>query len=321
MAGDDRRRGLPDAGLHDGRPTRSLSGTTCTACSPRPASTGATNSPTSPGFANYIMWNCLPGMLEYGYGDTPHVDNKLGRWWMYTHLSETMHWYGASRPQEAALAAYLRQRFPASFNTSIWCLYPYLLTDLEQAPPPLDPGKLPAARFFPEHGPGLHAFGRRPRRYLLPPLGRGYHRAAPSLRRRSLHDLQAGLPRPRNTGTRQGQTPTTCRTTTPRPSPDNTLLVKIPGEKPSPYWNGTVYGQAGGQDKQVGSKVVAFETGPDYSYVALDLAPVYNAEKCSQVVRQFLHVLPDHFVVFEPRSSGEGRLREDPGCCTSRASR
>ncbi|MBU0606933.1 MAG: hypothetical protein KKI08_03565, partial [Armatimonadetes bacterium] len=79
----------------------------------------------------------------------------------------------------------------------------------------------------------------------------------------------------------------------------NCVLIKMPGERPSPYWNGEVYAQAGGQDKQVGSKVIAFETNPQYTYVAVDMTPVYNAEKCAQAVRQFLFLMPDHFVVFD----------------------
>ena len=79
----------------------------------------------------------------------------------------------------------------------------------------------------------------------------------------------------------------------------NCILIKMPGEAPSPYWNGEVYGQAGGQNKTIGSEITAFETNPHFTYVAADATPVYNAEKCALMVRQFLFLPPDHFVVFD----------------------
>jgi len=75
--------------------------------------------------------------------------------------------------------------------------------------------------------------------------------------------------------------------------------VKMPGEEPAPYWNGKVHGNAGGQFKTTGSEIVAFETGPHFTYVAGDASPVYRPEKCSQVVRQFIFIPPAHFVVLD----------------------
>jgi heparin/heparan-sulfate lyase len=79
----------------------------------------------------------------------------------------------------------------------------------------------------------------------------------------------------------------------------NCVLIKMPGEAPSPYWNGEVYGQAGGQFEQLGSKVVAFETGPQFTYVAGDATATYNPKKCRLAVRQFVFLPPNHFVVFD----------------------
>jgi heparin/heparan-sulfate lyase len=249
------------------------------------------------GFANYIMWNCLPGLLEYGYGDTPHVDNKLTRWWMYTHLSHVMHFYGQTRPKEAALAAYLRERFPVYFNTGGLCIYPYVLTDLAQAPPPTDPKQLPAARFFRQMGQVFMRSGDGPNDTYALLAGDGptaQHRHYDAGHFTIYKQGYLAL----DTGTREGNTDN-LQNYFAQTIAHNCVLVKMPGEPPSAYWNGTVNAQAGGQNAQVGSKVIAFETNADYSYAAVDLTPTYNAQKCAQVVRQFLFVMPDHFVVFD----------------------
>jgi len=249
------------------------------------------------GFPNYIMWGSLPGLLEYGYGDTPHVDNRLTRWPMYNHLSEIMHFYGQSRPQEAALAAYLRQRFPVYFSTSSLCIHPYLLTGLDTAPPPLDPKRLPAARFFPLMGQVFMRSGDGLTDTYAMIAGdgiTGQHRHYDAGHFTIFKQGFLAL----DTGTRQGNTDN-LQNYFAQTIAHNCILIKMPGEKPSPYWNGEVYAQAGGQDKQVGSKVIAFETNSTYTYVALDLTPTYNAAKCQQMVRQFVYVMPDHFVVFD----------------------
>ena len=84
----------------------------------------------------------------------------------------------------------------------------------------------------------------------------------------------------------------------------NCILIKMPSEPPSQYWNGPVYGQAGGQNRQVGSKVIAFETGPHVTYVAGDATPVYRAEKCAPMVRQLVFILS-----FSTRGDVGGHLR------------
>lgn len=249
------------------------------------------------GFSNYILWNLLPGNLEFGYGDTPHLHNRLPSTWMHTHLSHLMHVYGALRPEDAALAATLRERFKPYVSGAAWCVYPFVLTDLEKAPPPLDLGVLPAARFFPAMGQVFMRSGAGPEdTYLMLSVDgqtgqhRHYDAGHFTLYRQGFLAL--------DTGTRHGNTDN-LQNYFAQTIAHNCVLIKMPGEKPSRYWNGTVVAQAGGQNLQVGSKVVAFETDAHSSYVAMDLAPVYAAEKCASYTRQILFVMPDHVVVMD----------------------
>ncbi|MDP6778008.1 MAG: heparinase II/III family protein, partial [Candidatus Latescibacteria bacterium] len=99
-------------------------------------------------FPSYVFWNWLPGGLEFGYGDTPHVDNRLHLGSMYTHMSHIMHLYGEADPDRAALARYVRDLAGGDFTTRKWSVYPFLLSRLEQAPRASRPDRLPPARFF-----------------------------------------------------------------------------------------------------------------------------------------------------------------------------
>ncbi|MFW6437722.1 MAG: heparinase II/III domain-containing protein, partial [Armatimonadota bacterium] len=101
-----------------------------------------------------------------------------------------------------------------------------------------------------------------------------------------------------DTGTRRGNTDN-LQNYYAQTIAHNSILIKMPGEAPSRYWNGEVYDQAGGQNKSVGSEVIAFETGPHFSYVAGDATPVYHEDKCEMAVRQFIFLPPNHFVVFD----------------------
>jgi heparin/heparan-sulfate lyase len=45
--------------------------------------------------------------------------------------------------------------------------------------------------------------------------------------------------------------------------------------------------------------MLAFESHRPFAYVATDATPTYHPDKCAQMVRQFLFLPPDHFVVFD----------------------
>ena len=251
--------------------------------------------------SNYILWNWLPGNLEYGYGDTPHTTNRMPTGHMYSHMSHIMHLYHETHPDLAALARHVRDKAGGGFLGAYFGLYPLLLTDVEKAPPPLAPDRLPPARHFEamgqvfmRSGPGdddtyaLFACGG------ISPNHRHYDATHFTIYKRGFLAL--------DTGTRLGNTDN-LQNYYAQTIAHNCILIKMPGEPPSPYWGGQVFDQAGGQNRQIGSEIVAFETGPHFTYVAGDATPQYNAEKCSMMVRQFLFIPPDHFVVFDRATS------------------
>ena len=216
---------------------------------------------------------------------------------MYTHMSHIMHFYGETHPDQAALARHVRDLAGGDFGTRKWSVYPFLLSRLEQAPPASGPDTLPPARFFKRMGQLFMRSGSGDDdTYAL--FGcdgslrshRHYDAAHFTIYRSGYLAL--------DTGTRQGNTDN-LQNYFAQTVAHNCILIQMPGEPPSNYWNGEVFGQAGGQNSTVGSRAIAFETSTDYTYVATDASPVYSGEKCSEAVRQFVFLPPDHFVVFD----------------------
>ena len=248
-------------------------------------------------FPNYVIWNWLPGDLEFGYGDNAHVDNRMRTNWMYTHMSHIIHFFGQTHPEWAGLARYIRDMAGGGFPRDKWPFYAFLLDGLENAPPAQGPGILPPARHFEDLGQIFMRSGSVPDdTYALFCCGgslkshRHYDATHFTIFKKGFLALDSG--------TRQGNTDN-LQNYYAQTVAHNCILVKMPGEAPSPYWNGDVFGQAGGQNKTIGSEVIAFEANPHFTYIAANATPVYNREKCALMVRQFIFLPPDHFVVFD----------------------
>lgn len=246
---------------------------------------------------NYIIWNWLPDNLEYGYGDTPHKYNAFPVSNLYGHMGHIIHFFGKSHPDMAALAAYIRERAGGSWSASSWGIYPFLV-DLSDIPEPSNPQDvLPPARHFNEMGQVFMRSGSGPDDTYALFAGGGV------LAQHRQYDANNFIIYKRgflalDTGTRIGNTDN-LQNYFAQTVAHNCMLITMPGEEPASYWNGKVFANDGGQYKTTGSEIIAFETHPEYSYVCGDATPVYRPEKCEQAVRQFVHIQPDYFVVFD----------------------
>jgi heparin/heparan-sulfate lyase len=244
----------------------------------------------------YLLWNWLPGDHEFGYGDTPHLDNALRTASLFGHMSQIVHFFAKERPGLAALAARVRARVGGSTNTS-WFVHPFLAAGSrpEQAAGPVGPA--PLARHFEGMGQVIFRSGDGIEdTYALFACGGGLaqHRHLDANHFTLYHNGFLAL----DSGTREGNTDN-LQNYFAQTEAHNCVMIKMPGEPPVPYWNGEVFGNGGGQNTAVGSRVVAFETTPDFAYVAGDATPVYLPEKCELAVRQFIFVPPSYFVVFD----------------------
>ena len=82
----------------------------------------------------------------------------------------------------------------------------------------------------------------------------------------------------------------------------NVVLIQKPGEPLPNSWGPGYKGPEGkvnyGGMYGTTSKIVAYETNPVFSYVAADMTELYG-KKCTECVRQFVHLLPGVFVVYD----------------------
>ncbi|MBI3947872.1 MAG: hypothetical protein HY321_18270, partial [Armatimonadetes bacterium] len=79
----------------------------------------------------------------------------------------------------------------------------------------------------------------------------------------------------------------------------NGVLIYMEGEKLPGFWGQESDCNTGGMNRNFGAQVKAFETNDRYTYIASDATGCYNEAKAREVVRQFLFVYPDYFVVFD----------------------
>lgn len=255
-------------------------------------------------FPEYVIWNWLPGEREFGTGDSYHTTNKLSMSNMYTHMAQTMHFYGKSQPKRAAMARWMQDAIPDGRYTRTWPCHPFLLNRMDNAPPPAGPETLPPARHFSNMGQVFMRSGSGvDDTYALLTAG-GALRQHKHFDNNNFTIFKKGF-LALDTGTRpepgQHLYQYYCRTVA-----HNCILIHMPGEELPRYWGGPAPGEEdtgvvndGGQSSQLDSKVVAFETSPHFTYVASDATNCYNDEKCKLALRQFVFVPPDHFVIFD----------------------
>jgi hypothetical protein len=277
--------------------------------------------------ANYVIWNWIaadPVPLQFGYGDTPHTDNRLPIGQLYTHMANIRHLYGRAAPEAAALARHVQSLLPNPGRTrSTWFIYPFLLHDLDDSPEPLAPTICLMPRHFETMGQVFMRSGTGPHdTYCLFTCGGilRQHRHYDALNFVIYHRGFLAL----DSGTRyeefiNGQHLANYYAQTVA---HNCVVIHQPGEPVARYWGGTVEGNHGGQHRQLGSVVKAFETNDDFVYVAGDATACYQhgsvrragqadlPEKCELATRQLVFLMPRHFVIFDRVTTTDADYRK-----------
>ena len=283
--------------------------------------------PHSAWLARYVIWNWIeakPAPLEFGYGDTPHTDNRLPIGQLYTHMANIRHLYGQSLPEAAALARHVQDKLPNQSYSRTWFIYPFLLANLEKSTPAANPKDLPSAfhfepmgQIFMRSGAGLDDT------YCLFTCGGilSQHRHFDALNFVIYHRGHLAL----DSGTRylefdNGEHLANYFAQTVA---HNCVLIHQPGEPAARYWGGTVEGNHGGQHRQLGSVLKAFEVTGQYVYVAGDATASYQhgvgrregqpdlPEKCTLATRQLVFLKPDRFVVFDRVTTTDPGYRKE----------
>ena len=256
----------------------------------------------------YIFWNWLPGTREFGYGDAYHTTNQIRVRSLNLHLSQIVQFYAASMPECGEFAKWLLEKTPRE-ERSAFPFARFLLTDMPDVRAAEEPAdRMPSARHFEKMGQTFMRSGSgADDTYALFTEGgvlemhKHHDHNNFVIYKKGFLALDSGTrPEP---GLHLSHY--YCRTVA-----HNCLLIRMPGEKMPRYWGGPAPEEKdlpvpndGGQREVFGSKVVAFETHPEFSYVAGDATSAYHQDKCQLALRQFVFLPPDHFVILDRATS------------------
>ena len=256
-----------------------------------------------PNFINFIFWNWLPGKRQYGYGDTNHYDNELPVGSLHIHLSQMIHFYGNSQPEIIAMAKWMQAKVERQ-KQDVFPFTRFLLTNTCDIQPGIPGENLPKARHFENMGQIFMRSGSGDDdTYALFTAGgiitqhRHYDNNNFIIFKKGYLALDAGTrPEP---GLHLPYY--FCRTVA-----HNCILIRMSGEKMPNYWGDAAVNEEklplpndGGQNNLLGAKVIAFDENKEYVYIAGDATKSYHEDKAKQVVRQFVFLPPNCFVVFD----------------------
>ena len=278
------------------------------------SATGENLAPKYPGlalFPNWIYWTWIPNEvnpdmpLYCGFGDDAHTHNALSIGRLYEHMSQYMHFFRDANPAAARLSAALRDRAPMQHFGNPWVMYPFLFDGGDGGVKPYSAEELENlpihARHFENLGQIIMRSGWKPdSTYCTFTAGAKLHQHKHHDENNFTiykHDFLA-----LDSGTRGVETDWNLKYYYAQTVAHNCILIRRPNEPLPSYW-GPVYPGPEGKTNDGGmyngsAKVLAFETNDSYTYIASDATGLYG-KKCTEAVRQFIHLLPDTFVVYD----------------------
>ncbi len=253
----------------------------------------------------FVLWNWLPDNRHVGYGDVDHISNKLPLRHLYAHLVQMEHFYGASHPEVRPLLEWTFERvkrYPSDampFLRYIVDYYHPVKKAHEDSLP-----SMPSAMHFENMGQIFMRSGTGPNdTYALFSSG-GVVTAHKHYDNNNFVIFRNGF-RALDSGTRP-QPGQHLSHYFSRTIAHNCILIRMPGEKLPEYWGGVASTEKplpvpndGGQRERIGSIVTGYSQNKQYVYIASDATKAYHEDKAKTVLRQFVFVQPDIFVVFD----------------------
>lgn len=244
--------------------------------------------------------------LTYGIGDIWHTDNRLEITPVYTHIANNIHFYKDAFPESAREMYNTLGTFPKEARLYDHWTYPFLLFLASGFDPlQIKRGPPPAARYFYSSSFGLLTLwsGRGPQdTYASFRFGSSkithqhYDELSFVIYKHDFLALDAGS----RTETDHHQA-FGCQSVA-----HNTILIHQPEEPMPPFWtswsykpDGKTYYNHGGQNSRELAQPIALQSTDDFIYAAGDATKNYSDLKSREVVRQFVYLKPDLFVIYD----------------------
>ena len=267
-------------------------------------------------FPNWIWWVWIrdaekPSLIRHhGLADSYHSTNTLNTFFLYEHLCQYIHFYKNSNPEAAGLAAALKYYMPKKKYSDKFSIYPFIvdssfpLSWKDALMVEMSPIK---ARYFESLGQLFMRSSWEPDATYCSLTGgsrvlqhKHYDEGSFTIYKYDHLAL--------DTGCRGMENDLNLRYYYAQSVAHNVFLVHKPREKIPSYWgpessNALDKYNYGGMTGKM-SDMVAFETGEDYTYAAIDLSKAYG-DKVTEAVRQFVYVYPDYFIVYDRVTSSD----------------
>lgn len=290
------------------------------------SSTGVNIASQYPGmglFSNWIWWSWIrdedgKGPRCFGFGDDQHEQNFLDVGRLYEHMTQHMFFFADADRDSARLAATLRTLAPNRILDQHWPMYPFILPT-ENNVQPFTVQELKSvkqrARHFETLGQIMMRSGWKPdSTYCLYTAG-----ADPRTFGHKHWDENNFVIYKRDflaldSGSRGAETDTNLRYYYAQTVAHNCVLIHQPGEEMPYHWGlpsdePEAKVNHGGQYEGT-AKVLAFRTEDTFSYIAADATKLYR-EKCTESIRQFIHLFDDIFVVYDRVGSSNASYRKE----------
>ena len=245
-------------------------------------------------------------VLTYGIGDLWHVSNRKDVVPLYTHLAWNIHFYGEKYPETAAEIYHFLKIIPPEkrqIDIRNYPMFPFLLTEFD----PALAGKGTAMKqdhfYAPRFGVLTMWSGReKGDTYASFRFGANeenhqhYDELSFVIFKHDFLALDAG------SRTEMDH----HHNFAPQSVAHNTILIHQPQEPMPFFWkswshkpDGKVYYNHGGQNNKKSAAALALKNTPEYLYAAGDATRSYDAGKSREVIRQFVYLRPDIFVIYD----------------------
>ncbi|MBN2581645.1 MAG: heparinase II/III family protein [Planctomycetes bacterium] len=251
-------------------------------------------------FANWVLWNHLPGHMGWGLGDSAPA-GPFTEGFLDMHMLQAADFYATVHPDRARLALWVRDNLLTNrrHDDLWWPIAPLLTTRCGQLPKPEGPDATwPLARNFDSMGVVFMRSDWTDDAVCAAFVCGGsvnshrhYDQGHFIIYRKGHLAIDSGDygPRERNDHLSEYLYRTVAH---------NSILIAAPAgaDRPAKVWGGAARTLDGGQCEFAG-KQIGFETTPQFSYAATDMTACYAPAKCKAAVRQFVFVYPDTFVI------------------------
>lgn len=259
------------------------------------------------GYLRYMDWSRLPNNCEFGIGDSAHWDNRLPRN-LSAHIEEIANLFVESNPAmfnnfASLLARYnnMNARIPGLSFVSLLHRYHFTTDDVDSIADASDKQSM----YFDKIGQIIMRSGVGDKDTYAVFLTERNNRSRQHYDINNFIIYKNGY-RALDSGARPSpglHTPYYyCRTVA-----HNCVTITMPNEKLPKGWGKAAPNEDetapmpndGGQRNNRGGKLLAHKESADYVYIASDATNCYHSNKAEKVIREFVWIKPDIFVIYD----------------------